>query len=59
MDSDTRVVTKNLRMFQNDAALFLLVGYTYLHVYVTDNRQIGINYLNETIRTLRTLNIKN
>jgi hypothetical protein len=59
MDSDTCVVTNNPRMLQNYSALFLCFSYTYLYICVTDNRQIGLNDLNETIRTLRTLYIKN
>jgi hypothetical protein len=58
MDSDTCVDTNHRRMSQNDAALFLLVSYTLYNSYVMDNGQIGLNILNDTIITLRTLNIK-
>jgi hypothetical protein len=59
MDSDTCVVTNNRRMSQNDAELYLLVCSTFYYAYVMDNGQIGLNKLNDTIRTLSTLNIKN
>jgi hypothetical protein len=59
MDSETCVVTHNRRMFQNDAVLFLLVSYSLKHTYVMYNGQIGLNNLNDTIRTLRKTNIKN
>jgi hypothetical protein len=59
MDSDSCVVTNNLRMMQNDASLLLLVSFTYYHAYVMDNRQIVLNNLNDKNRTLKTLNTKN
>jgi hypothetical protein len=58
MDSGTCVVTNNRRMPQNNAALYLLISSTLYFAYVMVNGQIGSNILNDTIRTLRTLNIK-
>jgi hypothetical protein len=52
MNSDTCVDTNIRRMSQNDAALNLLVSSTLYYVYVMNNVQIGLNKLNDTIRSL-------
>jgi hypothetical protein len=59
MVSDTFVVTNNHRMLQNEEALSHLVSYKYKHADVIDKRQICLNILNDTNRSLRNLNIKN
>jgi hypothetical protein len=48
--------------FQITVACCVFVPFSQLHVvnaYVMDNRQIGLNNLNDTIRNFKTLNIKN
>jgi hypothetical protein len=59
MENVTRVDTNSRRMMPNDAAMFLLVSCSWHHAYVIYNCQIDLNKLNDTIRRLRPLNIKN
>jgi hypothetical protein len=59
MDSDKFVVTIYHPKMQNEEALSHLVSNKYYHAYVIDKRQICLNNINETNRSLRNLYIKN